>query len=131
MRCGKMEPMPLPQSGTVFLGNNLSRESEITIKSSDESVYVKLKNEKGENVFSFFVRANTSITVNIPAGKYYVYFASGDEWFGITKYFGDGTTNYFKDEEIIDFSQYTMTYTLYKVTNGNFSETPITKEEFD
>ncbi len=34
-KCGEMEPMPLPKTGTVFLGKNISAGSEITIKTSD------------------------------------------------------------------------------------------------
>ena len=129
-KCGKMEPMPLPQTGTVFLGNDLSKGSEITIKASDELAYIKLKNAKKEDVFAFFVRANTTTTVDIPVGNFYVYFACGDEWFGTEYYFGD-KTSFFKDSQLRDFSKYTITYTLYKVTNGNFKETPISKDEFD
>ena len=130
LRCGEKRPMSLPLSGTIYLGDKLSRESEITIESSDESVYVKLKNEKKEDVFAFFVRANSTVTVKVPAGKYYVYFACGYEWFGTKDCFGD-RTSYSKDNELIDFSKYSITYTLTTVTNGNFSETPVTKEEFD
>lgn len=130
LRCGKMEPMPLPQNGQVFLGNNSQMGSELTIKTSDESAYIKLKDVSGNDVFSFFVQANQTITEEIPAGQYYVYFACGDKWYGPEYYFGE-QTSYSKDSELLDFEQYTVTYTLYKVTDGNFSETPITMDEFD
>ena len=129
-RCGEMEPMQLPQTGTVYLGNGLSRGSEITINASDQSAYIKLKNASRNDVFAFFVRANTTTTVEVPAGEYYVYFACGDKWFG-TKYYFGSETSYFKDSQLIDFSQYTITYTLYKVTYGNFSETPVSEDEFN
>ena len=128
--CSEMEPMPIPQNGQVFIGNDLPRWSELTINTSDESAYIKLKDTSGKDVFSFFVCANQSTTVEVPAGNYYVYFASGNEWFGPEYYFGE-KTSCSKDSELIDFNNYTITYTLYKVTDGNFSETPISMDEFD
>ena len=34
------------------------------------------------------------------------------------------------DDEIKDFIRYTWEYTLYPVSHGNFSETPIDPEDF-
>ncbi len=130
LRCGEMIPMLQPLNGQVLLGANLSRRSEITISASEESAYIKLKDASGTDVFSFFVRANQTATVEVPGGNYYVYFACGDDWYGPRYYFGN-TTSFSKDSEIIDFNQYTVSYTLYKTTGGNFSETPISEDEFD
>ena len=129
-RCGEMEPMPMPENGQVFIGSNLPKESELTIETSDRAAYIKLKDASGNDVFSFFVRANQTATAGVPAGQYYAYFAYGNEWYGPEYYFGDNTS-FSKDDEMLDFSQYTFTYTLYAVTDGNFSETPISMNEFD
>lgn len=130
LNCGVLKPLPLPASGTVFIGSDLNRESEISINSSsDKSCYIKLKGSSGIDVFSFFVRAGESVTVSVPKGYYYVYFSYGTEWHGPELLFGEDTT-YTKDDEIMDFESYTWTYTLYPTSNGNFSETPIDEEEF-
>ena len=129
-RCGEMRPMSLPKTGQVYKGENLVRTSEITINASTESVYVKLKNTSGKDVFAFFARANQTTTVSVPAGYYRVYFAHGKDWYGPKYCFGDSTT-YSKDSELLDFNSYCYTYTMYSVTNGNFEETPISKSEFD
>ncbi len=129
-RCGAKEPLDLPKNGQVFVGAGLNRESELKIKSkTSKSCYVKLKNAAGTDVFAFFVRAGSTVTISVPKGNYYVYFAYGDEWYGTEDVFGPDTT-YAKDDELLDFSEYTWEYTLEPVKNGNFSATPIDAEEF-
>lgn len=128
--CNEMEPLALPKSGQVFIGSDLYRGSELKISSSSyESCYIKLKGSSGEDVFSFFVRAGTSVTVPVPAGYYYVYFSHGSEWYGEEYLFGPNT-KYSKDDELMDFESFTWEYTLQPVIDGNFSETPIDEEEF-
>ena len=109
---------------------DLELTSELTIRSaSGESCYIKLKDSAGNDVFSFFVRAGDSITVAVPSGYFYVFFAYGDEWYGPESLFGPDTT-YGKDDELCDFENYTWEYTLYPTYDGNFSETPISADEF-
>ena len=127
--CGAMEPMPLPQNGQAFIGRDTPRGSQLTIKAADQSVYIKLKDAYGNDVFSFFVQANQTAVVEVPAGQLYVYFAYGDEWYGPEYCFGENTF-YSKDDEALNLDTYTYTYTLYQVTDGNFSETPIDENEF-
>lgn len=125
-----MEPLSLPANGYVFEGSNMERNSELTIKcQSDSNCFIKLKNPDGKTVFSFFVRSGQTCKVKVPGQRLQVFFASGNDWYGIDKAFGKNTT-YAKDDEILDFSSYTYTYTLYPVTNGNFTETPISPDEF-
>lgn len=124
------DALALPSNGYVFEGSNMERASELTIKcQSDANCFIKLKNPNGKTVFSFFVRSGQTCKVNVPAQRLQVFFAYGDNWYGIDKAFGENTV-YAKDDEILDFSSYTYTYTLYPVTNGNFTETPISGDEF-
>lgn len=128
--CGTMVPFEAPESGTVFLDSDLVKGSELTIHTADdEACYVKLKDENYEDVFSFFVRAGESISVPVPFGNYFVYFAYGTDWYGPKYVFGDDTS-YGKDEEICDFENYTWEYTFVKTADGNFTETPIDSDEF-
>ncbi len=80
-------------------------------------------------MLSFFVRANDIVTLGVPPKTLYVYFAEGNEWYGINDYFGDNTV-YSKDPNPVDFSRHTISYTLYQVTNGNLDLTPIDADEF-
>ena len=119
-----------PRSGTILLGREDFEGSELTITASGgSSCVVKLKTASGTTRLSFYVRAGDTITVGVPAENLYVYFASGDTWYGEKHLFGENTS-YGMDDEILDFIQYTWEYTLYPVTNGNFSETPIDPEDF-
>lgn len=119
-----------PISGEVLVGAEDENGSELTISAADsESCVVKLKSEEGYTKFSFYVRAGDTVTMNVPARLFYVYFASGDTWYGEKELFGE-STSYSMDDEIKDFETYTYKYTLYPVTNGNFSETPIDASEF-
>ena len=121
----------LPENGQVFLGSSLAREGGLTIKSSTtNNCYIKLKDSNGNDVFSFFVRAGSNVTMNVPKGNYYVYFAYGDKWYGTEDVFGPDTV-YSKDSNLVDFRNFVWEYTLYSIQNGNFDETPVSADEFN
>ena len=123
-------PVSAPRSGSILTGKEYVDGSELTITAdSGSSCVVKLKTSAGVERLSFFVRAGDTVTMGVPAEHLYVYFASGDTWYGRQLLFGD-ETYYSMDDEILDFTQYTWEYTLYPVTSGNFSETPIDADEF-
>ena len=124
-------PLAEPRSGTILSGTETYGESEITVTASGgESCVVKLKTYSGVERLSFYVRAGETVTVGVPAEFLYVYFASGDDWYGRNDLFGK-KTSYSMDDELCDFAEYTCEYTLYPVTNGNFSQTPIDADEFN
>lgn len=123
-----------PRSGYMFSGVvydiNNDDCSTLTIKaSSDESCVVKLKDIYGDVWMSFYVRAGDKVTVGVPRERLRVFFASGDIWYGYSDLFGE-YTSYSKDSSLCDFKEYTYEYTLYPTRDGNFSETPISADEF-
>lgn len=135
-----MEPLALPANGQILTRadndqyvlneSTVRRKSELTINcKSGSNCYVKLKKPDGETIISFFVRSGQTCKVDVPARRLQVFFAYGNDWYGVDKAFGKKTT-YAKDDEILDFSTYTYTYTLYPVSDGNFTETPISSDEF-
>lgn len=125
----ELEPVEFPADGAVLEGSSGST-SEISITASEyESCYVRLKNDAGETVLGFFVNAGSTVTVGVPGQVLTVYFATGDTWYGLENLFGD-STSYSKDDEPVDFSQYTIEYSLVPSTGGNFSETTIDEDEF-
>ena len=120
----------IPRSGDILSGSECFDGSELTITADSGSSYVvKLKTANGVERLSFYVRAGDTVTVGVPAEYLYVYFASGDTWYGKRLLFGD-ETYYSMDDEILDFTEYTWEYTLYPVNSGNFSETPIDPDDF-
>ena len=88
-----------------------------------------MKSKSGENCLSFYVRAGDTVTVNVPDKYLFVYFASGTTWYGEDHLFGNGT-NYYMDDEMIDFVSHSCEYVLRPVNDGNFEETPIDSDEF-
>ena len=90
---------------------------------------VKLKTRSGKERLSFYVRAGETVTVGVPAECLYVYFASGDTWYGEEKLFGE-YTNYQKDDELCDFTTGTWEFTLYPVRDGNLSLSPVDEDDF-
>lgn len=128
-----LNPEPRPLSGKVLSGKETIDGSHITVTaSSGDNYVVSLRNIKGQECVTFFVRSGETATVGVPAEHLYVYFASGDTWYGLGegKMFGKNTV-YSKDDELLDFTGgYYWEYTLYPVSNGNFSETPSNENEF-
>lgn len=122
-------PVAEPASGTILLGSRITDGSELTISTSNHPCVVKLKDYAGVTKLSFYVRKNTKITMTVPYEYMYVYFASGETWYGYNHLFGEDTS-YSKDDDLLDFNNYTFEYTLYPVTNGNFTETKISENEF-
>ena len=125
-----LEPVAEPRSGTILTGSEDFYGSTLTITaSSGKSCVVKLKTSTGNTRLSFYVRAGDTVTVGVPEEYLYVYFATGETWYGEYYLFGENT-NYSMDNELLDFAQNSWEYTLYPVSNGNFSQTPIDAEKF-
>lgn len=125
-----LTPVSEPYSGAILSGSEIYDESEITIRASGgESCVVKLKNRYGTERLRFYVRAGDVVTIGVPAEYLYVYFASGDTWYGEDLLFGEDTS-YQMVKDIEDFTEYTWEYTLYPVSNGNLSLSHIDEDEF-
>ena len=127
-----LKPVTKPYSGAIISGAEYHNESEITVTADGSHDYVvSLKDSRGTEYLSFYVRAGDTVTVGVPAKWLYIYFASGDEWYGYGKglMFGNNT-DYSKVDGARDFSEYTYEYTLQPATGGNFSETPSDEDEF-
>ncbi|NCB72062.1 MAG: hypothetical protein EOM45_09865 [Clostridia bacterium] len=131
-RCGVMIPMARPgKNGQVFIDKNPNKNSKLTIDNTQGSsdTYVKLKNSGMSDIFSFYVYKGTRVVAAVPSGNFTVYFSYGTDWFGPKHGFGNAG-RYTKDEDLQDFSKYEISYTLYPVRYGNFSETKIPQSEF-
>lgn len=125
----ELEPVAEPKSGMILAGAEVFNESTITVSaSSGEACVVKLKTPSGTTRLSFYVRAGDVVTIGVPHEYLYVYFASGDIWYGQHYLFGEDTS-YSMDDEICNFI-YPWEYILYPVNGGNFSQTPIEADEF-
>ncbi len=109
-----------PASGTILSGYAPKDGSQITIYNSPTApCVVMLKDTSGRTLISFFVRAGDTVTVDVPAEKMYVHFASGQTWYGEDALFGKETT-YSQDEDLTDFTQYTWEYEFDPKAGNNF-----------
>jgi len=128
------EPSPLPRSlpttGTIGTRSGEDTCSTLTVHASGtKNCVVKLKDDSGHVVISFFVRAGASCTVNVPGKRLHAYFAEGTAWYGWKDYFGEDTV-YSMDEDELDFCEYNYEYKLYMVSNGNLTLSDIDPEDF-
>lgn len=87
-----------------------------------------------ESDMAFYVKAGTTVEVDVPVGVYKLYYATGDTFYGESALFGDETQYYSSDDDF-DFyadSNYFQghTLTLYSITNGNLETEKINKSDF-
>lgn len=120
-------PMEPPYTGDIIIHEKelpnhdpVQYGSSITVSAPENrSAYLILVDvETSESLLSFFVRAGETATVPAPERICDIYFATGTDWYGRYRMFGDDTV-YRKFDEETDFSEYAWTYTLYTVPDGN------------
>lgn len=120
-----------PYSGQVLYGYEYYGNTITVTADSYDDYVVSLKDFYGNTYISFYVREGETVTMGVPSEILYVHFACGDEWLGYGKSLMFGPDTYYsRDDEPIDFVNYNWTYTLYPVTDGNFSVTPSNADEF-
>ena len=125
-----LTPVAEPQSGTILSGEEVLDGSKITIyAASSNACVVKLKDLSNADCMSFYVRAGDTVTISVPREFMYVYFASGNTWYGEEDLFGS-QTSYQKDGSIKDFTSYTWEFKLYPVSNGNLKLKNVNKVDF-
>lgn len=83
---------------------------------------------------TFFIRGGETASLNVPLGKYEIYYAHGDTWVGAKYLFGDDT-EYYKADDVFNFYQddgcvYGWDIELYRQSGGNLSTEEISASEF-
>lgn len=128
-----------PKNGQVFDTKARGGYCELTIKSGNTPVYIKVVSKKDESVIAtFYVRKDSSSKIKIKDGNYSLRYATGDKWYGEKDLFGSGTRYYSADTTLemkttrsgnrISYQTYTIT--LYTVAGGNMSTTKIPQDKF-
>ncbi|WP_125925600.1 hypothetical protein [Halomonas aestuarii] len=131
----KHQAHSFPYNGKVV---NLTRRDAVApfqIKTQAGQDYViKLKTLSERDAVIVYVHGGRTVNVDVPMGRYKLYYASGDTWYGNTHLFGPDTA-YSKSDSQFNFqlqgNQY-MGYTvsLYRVSNGNMNTRSIPRESF-
>lgn len=107
------------------------------ISSGDDNYYIALSpvdsTARKNGAMSFYLSGKT-LKTEVPLGKYEIFCACGETWYGVEHKFG-ANTSYFKFDETFEFSEddegtYGWTITLYKVSNGNLSTDYIEEADF-
>ena len=82
----------------------------------------------------FYVTAGSSVTVNVLAGSYQLYYATGETWYGKDLKFGTDSAFYHSPDTILlseDREVYdVIDITLYTVPDGNMETQSIDESEF-
>ena len=117
-----LTPQTMPANGKVFYCSTTDRPSSFKVTNSGSSNYYMKFVKAGTNttVITFFVRANSTVEIDMPAGNLELRYACGSTWYGEKNLFGEKTA-YAKDEEYYDFSNYTWEISLY--TSNNYGQT--------
>lgn len=77
-----------------------------------------------------YVKAGSTVQMQIPLGEYEIYYATGDKWYGEDALFGEDTV-YSKCDDTFVFSQaYGWTLELTPIINGNLDVDKIDKKDF-
>ena len=113
-----LTPQTMPANGKVFYCSTTDRPSSFKVTNSGSSNYYMKFVKAGTNtkVITFFVRAYSTVEIDMPAGNFELRYAYGSSWYGESKLFGENT-RYAKDEEYYDFSNYTWEISLYTTSN--------------
>ena len=90
-------------------------------------------NGSGSDI-SFLISAGSSAELLVPIGRYKLYYAVGDDWFGEDDKFGSNT-RYSCSDDLLDFyadSEYYQGHSLelWLQANGNFDSYEIDKDSF-
>lgn len=124
-----------PQNGKVINLTQRDAVAPFQIKTQAGQDYViKLKTLSDRDAVVVYVRGGRTVNVDVPLGRYKLYYASGDIWYGSTHLFGPDTA-YSKSDSQFNFrlqgNQYMgFTVSLYRVSNGNMNTRRIPRESF-
>ena len=115
------QPKEMPKNGYVFYCSTTDRPSSFKVTNNSSSNYYMKFVKAGTNssIIKFFVRANSTVEIDMPAGNLELRYAYGDTWYGESLLFGD-KTRYAKDSEYYDFSNYSweITFRATSITPG-------------
>lgn len=135
-RASTLTPEPLPAHGKTWVHTNGARIAPLGIETTGSSHYfVKLVDAvTGAEVIELFVRGGSSLTVDVPVGRYRIRYATGETWYGLKNLFGP-STGYSEAERDFEFEKTArgvsgFTITLYRVAHGNLQTKALSPAAF-
>jgi len=129
-------PQPMPATGTVVQHGGGASVAPMKVFAAEGSNYLlKLVDPlSGDPVLTAFIRAASTVEIDVPLGRFELRYASGDSWYGYTYLFGPDTV-YSKASTLLEFrasGDYVegVSITLYRVPHGNLKTTRIRPAQF-
>lgn len=135
-------PTPTPihiniKSGTVLHDPIEDAVAPLTVETPyGQNYYICLKSLSGntDSEMSFYIKGGETEKVYVPLGRYHIYYATGDLWFGTKSLFGEDTFCY-RCDDVFDFyieDDYYIgwTLTLSQTYNGNLSSEDVPLDDF-
>ena len=126
-------------NGQDFKVANGDCPCKLTIETiKDANFYIYMKDQNGDNDYSFYVEGGQTVVKNVPVGQYKIFYCSGREWYGVENKFGRKTYMQTSDK-IISFTSTVdanriyyggHTIKLYPVANGNLPTRTIGPNNF-
>ena len=107
----------LPSNGHVFYSKYYYKPCQFEVTNKDSrAYYMKFVDiYTGADVITFFVRANSKATIDIPTGDFELRYAVGSTWYGEDDLFGPDT-RYAKDKEYYPFECDDYSSTIWQVS---------------
>ncbi len=130
-----LEPVAV-ENGEMIITPQRTGQPEITVHApSDKDCFVYFKHWSSRAFdLGFYVTAGSSVTVNVLAGSYKLYYATGETWYGKDLKFGTDSAFYYSPDTILlseDRDVYdVIDITLYTVPDGNMETQSIDESEF-
>lgn len=126
----------LPDNGATWVYGNQLKVAPFEISAPfGASCIAKLVDANTSRpVLSVFVRAGSTVTIDVPLGNYVLKYAMGDKWYGETHLFGP-STSYGKANTTLSFGVEANRYTghsvrLQKSAGGNLRTSSLSPDEF-
>lgn len=134
----KLKGLSRPYNGQILKQVAQGKHQLVVNNNPGADVLIKLKNSSNKTVITFYVRSGQSARVNVPEGRYRFSYASGTDY---SSSCGRFLTNMqaSQDPSMTDYiAQYrsggvayaVQTYTLKRVSHGNFRPQTINASDF-
>lgn len=134
---GRAQAVAVPvQNGDVLLWPSSEPVAPFNVETKgDGGYYIYLKSKASpDDDMAFYVVGGKNIETAVPLGRYTMYYATGDTWYGDELKFGEETAYYEGDTELSFYTfgdtVYGQTVELYLQAYGNFDTSEIEQSDF-
>ncbi len=128
-----LSPVPYFNGEVVRKPNSNSvRRCPLSVEvTGDDAYYIHLKAlHFSMDTMGFMVAPGSSVELDVPTGRYEIYYATGKTWYGVGQKFGPDTA-YYKCDGTFQFTETSgWALELYKQVGGNLGTEKISANDF-